>query len=425
MIKTSCYIVNFNAKEYLLKCIDSVVKTIPDDIEICVIDNASTDGSVEAVKSQYGNKIRCVVNSVNLGGAGGFNTALNDAVKNNREYAVLLDNDICVDESSINNMVDYLTKHSDVGAVGAKIMIMDRPDYIQEFGGHLDMNRYYFKTDYWYEKDNGTESEIESDWLSSCALATRVEAVKKTNMFPEENFIFWDDIQFTWEIKRAGYRLISLSNAKVWHKGKKKKATNTASAYYAMRNRTKFFSICEDEDKLELFCRRILEEYFDIIFGSRLKKLNSANTSRIFALDDFVNKRYGKARNEVIFDSAESTDLIEELCTNVNKVFIDQNSSYDTNFEGTIKALAERLDKLDGVSIVNDESEAQLIFVPCEHVKTVKSDILPRIWFDSYLNVISSDEDYKRIEAYPLLKKEFVDLHFDWLLQGIISERKR
>ena len=109
--------------------------------------------------------------AVNIGGAGGFNTALKDAVINNREYAVLLDNDICVGESCICNMIEYLTQCSDVGAVGAKIMIMDQPDFIQEFGGHLDMNRYYFTTNYWYEKDNGTEDVIESDWLSSCALA--------------------------------------------------------------------------------------------------------------------------------------------------------------------------------------------------------------------------------------------------------------
>jgi len=381
-MKCMCYIINYNAKEYLIQCLDSVICACgeTEGVEICVVDNASNDGSVEAVRDRYDNKVRVIVNDENTGGAGGFNTALKDAIECKVDYAVLLDNDIKVDRESINNMLSLLCDNDDVGAVGAKIMTMDRPDFIQEFGGHLDMDHYYFTTDYWYELDNGTEGIIESDWLSSCAIAVRIEAVKKTHLFPQENFLYWDDIQFTWEMKQAGYRLVSLAAAKVWHKGKKKVVTNTASAYYAMRNRTKFFSICEDENKLDKLCESLLEEYFDIFFGSSLKGLDSTNSSRMMALDDFVNKRYGKIPQRALFD----------------------------------------------IVIKDEESDVKKEdYVFCEHVTKVKENILPKIWVDKYSNKISTEDDYRKVQAYPHLKEMFVKLHYEWLMNGIVEERKR
>lgn len=382
MIYITCYIVNFNAKEYLIPCIKSTIEATKamDIVEICVVDNASSDGSIEAVKNTFGDDIRVISNIENKGGAGGFNTALRDAIDKNRKYALLLDNDILVDSECLKHLISYMESNECVGAVGPKILIMDQPDFIQEFGGHLDMDHYYFKTDYWYEADNIEESEIECDWLSSCTLGVRIDAVKKTNLFPEENFLYWDDIQFTWEIKKAGYRLIALSSAKVWHKGKKKEVTNTASAYYAMRNRTKFFSICEKSENLDKLCRSLLGEYFDILFGSSLKGLKNTNSSRMIALDDFVHKSYGKIPDKALFE-------------------------------------------LERISPEFESSNVE--YVQCDHITKICENILPKIWVDKYLNKIVTEEDYKRVQAYPYTKEMFIDLHYEWLMQGIVAERKR
>lgn len=383
MDTVACYIVNYNARDYAVNCIMSVLESdyvSKNEIPVILVDNASTDDSVSAVKGTFRDQIRIICNKENKGGAGGFNTALVDAIANKLDYVVLFDNDIRIDKNCIESMVSYLNDNPDVGAVGAKIMTMDRPDFIQEFGGHLDMDHYYFTTDYWYELDNGTEEIIESDWLSSCAIAVRIEAVKKTHLFPQENFLYWDDIQFTWEMKQVGYRLVSLAAAKVWHKGKKKVVTNTASAYYAMRNRTKFFSICEDDNKLDKLCKGLLGEYFDIFFGSSLKGLDSMNSSRMLALDDFVNKRYGKIPQRALFD----------------------------------------------IIIKDEESDVKKEdYVLCEHVTKVKENILPKIWVDKYSNKISTEDDYRKVQAYPHLKEMFVKLHYEWLMNGIVEERKR
>lgn len=427
MNNSVCYIVNYNAKDDLIGCLKSIIH-VKDEIEnlsICVVDNASTDGSVDFVRNIFGNKVELIENKENVGGSGGFNVALEDAVKRGIDKAILLDNDIHAEKSCINNMINYLDLHKDVGAVGAKIMIMDRPNIIQEFGSHLDMQHFNFKTDYWHEEDNGTEKEIESEYLSSCALAVRMEAVKKTNLFPAENFLFWDDLQFTWEIAKAGYRLVSLSDAKVWHKGNRKAITNTSRAYYGMRNRVKFFSICVSEDRLNEYCESILGECFDIIFGSGLKGLDKMNSARMIALDDFVHKKYGKISDKAYWEIKGSVDKIADLSVEDKTVYIREQDCDMDDINAVVSNLKDRLDRLGVAGYSEDEDSADIVFAPCKHITKVRNNILPAIWFDSFLNVIVSDDDYNRVLAMPYMKQMFVDLHYDWLMQGIIEERKR
>lgn len=427
MIDTTCYIINYNAKDFLIPCLESVINAVKEikNIEICVVDNASIDGSVEAVQTKFGDNVRVISNKENLGGAGGFNTALRDSIKYKREFAILFDNDILVDDLCVKNMLVYLKSHNYVGAVGAKIMMMDKPDFIQEFGGHLDFDDYYFKTDYWYERDCGTEDEIESEWLSSCAFAVRLEAVQKTKLFPEDNFLFWDDIQFTWEIRRCGYKLISLSNSKVWHKGKKKVVTNTSSAYYAMRNRIRFFSRAIQDGIEKDFCKKILEVFFDIFFGSTLKGLDKVNASRMFALDDFVNKKFGKIRADALFQIDGEQDKIADVCRECGKVFIKNYDINSKSYRLVLENLKERLSSIENVILIENEKKADVIFVPCEHIFEVKHNILPEIWVDKYLNCIATDDDFNRVMAMPYIKEMFVKLHYDWLMKGIIAERER
>ena len=134
MPKAACYICNYNGKEYIGNCIKSILGQIEinESFHLYMVDNASTDGSAEWVTASFGSNVTIIRNAKNLGGAGGFNTALRDAIEKGYEYVILLDNDIVVAKKCIDNLVKYLDSHLDVGCVGAKIMIMDRPDYIQE-----------------------------------------------------------------------------------------------------------------------------------------------------------------------------------------------------------------------------------------------------------------------------------------------------
>jgi len=69
-------ICNYNKRDYVMQCIQSVIDSKMQDFDIYVVDNASQDDSVEMIQKQYGNKVNLIVNKENLGGSGGFNTGL-------------------------------------------------------------------------------------------------------------------------------------------------------------------------------------------------------------------------------------------------------------------------------------------------------------------------------------------------------------
>ncbi len=452
MARVGCYICNFNGKDYVINCIASVLgqKEISDDFRLYVVDNASTDGSVEAVHEKFGDKVEVIQNAVNLGGAGGFNRGLQHAQQCNYDYVVLLDNDIVVGDGCIDNLIRYIDSDRSIGCVGTKIMIMDRPEYIQEFGGQLDWEKYDLIKDYWYEQDTGTEDVIESDWVSSCALIARVDAVRKTTLFPEENFLFWDDIDFTYQFKMAGYKVMSLASAKVYHKGKKKPVTNTALGYYGMRNRVKFFARYEKQDRLPYFCKSILDQYFQTFFGSASKGFLKANSSRMFALDDFVHKHYGRIDDGKLYEMDEKKDSLYFALEGVRSVQIEYPE--DESLLEAVGVLCRRLDDYPEIkkTILVDagencqqkkaalkkyyENEIEvselcksdgLVMKPCTHFREVHENIYPRVWFDKYLNCIVKEDEYYRVQAFPYMKEFFINMFYEWLMTGILKERTR
>lgn len=451
MARVGCYICNFNGRDYVVNCAASVLgqMEISDNFRLYVVDNASTDDSVTELQKRFGNKVEIIQNDVNLGGAGGFNTGLRHAQQCDYDYVILLDNDITVADGCINNLIQYIDQDSSIGCVGTKIMIMDRPEYIQEFGGQLDWEQYDLIKDYWYELDTGTEDVIESDWVSSCALIARVDAVKKTTLFPEENFLFWDDIDFTYQFKKAGYKVMSLASAKVYHKGKKKPVTNTALGYYGMRNRVKFFSKYEEQDRLPHFCRNILEQYFHTFFGSASKGFLKANSSRMFALDDFVHKCYGRIADYKLYKMDEKQDSLHFALKNVKSVLIEYPE--DESLLEAVGVLCRRLDEYPeiekAVLVKNPGDEKhgknvlrryyekeihftdaytdELVMKPCIHFRNVQENIFPKIWFDKYLNCIVDEDGYDRVQAFSYMKDFFVNTLYEWLMAGILEERKR
>lgn len=455
MFTTGCYVCNFNGKEYAKKCIQSVLEQtqVGEDFHLFLVDNASTDGSVECIRKEYGRKVTIIENTVNLGGAGGFNRALKDAVEKNYTYVILLDNDVTLAPDCILKMTKYMEAHADVGCIGAKIMMMDHPEYMQEFGVHLDFEHYNLIHDYWFELDQGTEDVIESDCVASCALMARVSCLNKTNLFPEENFLYWDDLEFTYQIKLTGYRVISLASAVAYHKGKKKPCNNTAPGYYGMRNRLKFFSKYESKDRLPHLCRNTLEDCFQYFFGSALKGFHSSNSSRMFALDDFVHKQYGIIAPDKLYSMDEKADRVNAIVKNQKMVYVELSGEMNDQLLEAVGVLFRRLDEMDHIEktilLISSEQQREeisvqlkryyendiefairpdekgVIFRPCSHVKDITEDIRPVVWFDKYLNCVENQEDYGYIKAYPYLKEFFINTHYEWLMKGIVAERKR
>ena len=99
MKKIGIVICNYNKEDMVLDCIQSILESKFTDYKLFVVDNASTDHSVEKIREKYGSVVELIVNSENLGGSGGFNAGLRKAYAEGYPYLMCVDNDALLDEN--------------------------------------------------------------------------------------------------------------------------------------------------------------------------------------------------------------------------------------------------------------------------------------------------------------------------------------
>ncbi len=102
MRKIGVVICNYNKRDYVLNCIASMLKQSV-EADIYVVDNASADGSAEAVRQKYGQQVTLIENKDNLGGSGGFNTGLRRVLQEDYTYIMLMDNDVVADVDAVKH----------------------------------------------------------------------------------------------------------------------------------------------------------------------------------------------------------------------------------------------------------------------------------------------------------------------------------
>lgn len=206
--KVSVVILNWNGKPYIKECLDSVLNTDYQNLEIIVVDNASTDGSQEIIKNEYP-QIILFENPKNLGFCNGNNMGIKRA---SGDIIVLLNNDTKVDKDWIKEIVKKADDPK-VGVVGCKLYfpksrIIQSLGYREKFIG-------FWENIGTGQEDKGQFDNIEDvDYVSGAALAVKREVLQKVGLLrPPE------DIDLCYRARKAGYRVVVAPNAIVYHYG--------------------------------------------------------------------------------------------------------------------------------------------------------------------------------------------------------------
>lgn len=442
MNKIGVFICNYNGKNWVIGCVDSLFDQTYKEFDIYLVDNASTDGTVETVKEKYKNNVSIFCNAENLGGSGGFDQGLQIGLAKGYEYIVLLDNDIMLDSRVLENMKDYLDNHLDVGIVGAKVMIMDKPDTIQDYGNFLDFENYREKNDYVWKKDTDNLPDVNyCDYVPSCAIMIRAHMLKVSGTMPVDNFIYYDDIELSYKMTQHGWKIAALGNAKVWHKGGFRKAEiNTFSRYYFTRNRLHFFAKYISENDIDRYIETILTNIYMQLAGLYNKGKTELFYTMIYAFDDFLHNVRGKADEYKIMQIKEHMTPFERVVSQKEKIKITLINNYEEKDEldifhvllyivGTIrrrdpkKKIWISLKECDYSKVSFEEKWKKVLTMDkpefyvndifcrdiedfdlnlkiCEHVKAVNQNILPYIYVDRYCNCIASESDYQYFSSY-------------------------
>lgn len=230
----SVIIVNWNGRQFIGPCLDSLREQLFRDFEIIVVDNGSQDGSVEYIRRQFPETVLLAL-SHNLGFAGGSNAGIKASTG---RYIALLNNDTIVSRDWLTELVRAVEDNSSVGMWASKILSMDNPEILDNTGLLL----------YWdgigrgrgrLEDDRGQyDSELDVFFPSGCAALFSREVLDMVGLFDEEYFAYADDVDLGLRSRLAGWGCRYVPTARVYHKySASSSAHSPFKAYLVERNR--------------------------------------------------------------------------------------------------------------------------------------------------------------------------------------------
>jgi|Deesub1362B_J571_1020462.scaffolds.fasta_scaffold00706_11 GT2 family glycosyltransferase len=214
MPTVSVIIVNYNGIHLLKDCLESLREQTYKDFETILVDNASTDGSLEFVRRVYPG-VRIVANSVNKGYGGGNNNGIRIA---EGKYIAVLNNDTKVDRDWLKNLVSAVEVDSSIGMCASKILNYHNPDIIDNTG-MLMYRDGLARGRGRLERDLGQYDRQEEVFFpSGCAALYRKEMFDDIGLFDEDFFLYLDDVDIGLRGRLAGWRCIYVPEAVVYHR---------------------------------------------------------------------------------------------------------------------------------------------------------------------------------------------------------------
>lgn len=259
----SIIIVNFNDKPYLEECLSSIEENTQNlDFEILIVDNNSSDGSQEFIKQNYPN-IKLITNEENVG----FAKALNRGLRESKgEFFLFLNTDTVVYPNALSPLLKELKTNPGIGAIGPALLRGENA-YQVSFGKSVSFAsqifQKYFLNPFYKLRLKSSQKRKEVGWLSAACFMTRREILEDVDLFDENFFLYFEDIDLCYRIRKKGWNLLFLPQARVFHKGGTSTRLDKVSSRFEYR-RSQLYFYQKHNSKVSLFLLRV---YFVLNFG--------------------------------------------------------------------------------------------------------------------------------------------------------------
>jgi len=230
-------ILNTNRRDDTLACLASLQGNTYREHKAVVLDNASTDGSVDAIRTAFP-QVEVVQLTANLGYAGNNNVGIRQAMKEHPEWILLLNEDTVLAPECLERMVEAGAADPRIGIIGPLVYHFDSPDVIQSAGGKLDR--------YWQASHIGQNQRDygqfiqprDVDWISGCCIVIRRQVMEQVGVLDERYFYYWEETELCIRARKHRWRIVHVPQAKLWHKGVQVDyKPGPCVTYYATRNR--------------------------------------------------------------------------------------------------------------------------------------------------------------------------------------------
>jgi GT2 family glycosyltransferase len=292
-------ILSSNRKDDTLECIDSLKMNDYDAHKIILLDNQSTDGTVDAVLAVQP-AVQIIELVENRGYAGNNNVGIKIALEQGADWILIANDDTDFAPDCLAKMVEVGNSDATIGILGPMVYHHDEPNMIQSAGGVLGRN--------WLgmhlgrnEVDHSQFSEPHPvEWLSGCAILVRRDVIDQIGMLDERFFMYSEEKEWCMRASKAGWKLVNVPGAKVWHKGVQRYyQPKPYVTYYMTRNH--LLLLAKHRAPLQVWWIAFVH-YFRTIMSWGLKPKWRDKREHMFAMlhgiTDFIFHRWGRMRDQ-------------------------------------------------------------------------------------------------------------------------------
>lgn len=236
---------NWNQLDLTSACLKSLAQQDYPNYQVLLVDNGSTDGSARALHDMYP-WVRIIEIPQNVGYSAANNVGIEHALEQGTDYVLLLNNDTQVDQRMLSQLVSAAESDPSVGIVGPTMYYWDPPDMI--WGGD---NRIDWKRARLIRRGFGNlcppstlcrQAPRDTDYVDTCAILAKRKVFQTVGLLDTRYFINFDDLDWNVRARKAGYRILYVPAACMWHKVSATMGIGSpATTYYMTRNALLFF----------------------------------------------------------------------------------------------------------------------------------------------------------------------------------------
>ena len=336
----SIIILNYNAGNLLLNCVDSVFKSTYPNFEVLVVDNISTDNSHAVCKKKF-EKIHLIENKENLGYCEGNNVGIRNA---NGEFVVILNPDTIVEPNWLNHLMSAYNEFGE-GLYQPKFFSLNEKHVLQSTGNMLHIFGFGFAKDKGKIDDEKMESVEKINYASGTCLFTSKIVLDKIGLLDPFLFLYHDDLDLGWRAAHIGINSFYVPKSIIYHAESYSIKWSSKKFYWLERNRkycllTHYSKETYAKMRLSLFLVDLCVWLFYLSKGFLGAKIKAE-------LDIFRNRKTIKIRHNQLekMKIVSDKDLIEKF---PDEIFVPKNVSepvFNQLFNKILSALSKKVKK--------------------------------------------------------------------------------
>jgi len=243
--------INCNQLEVTCEFLESTKKLVYPNYEIILVDNASDEDPSEVIQKRFPH-VKYIRSLTNLGFSGGNNVGI---VSASGDFYFIVNNDTEVTPTLLDNLIEPFFSDDSIGIVSPKIRYFSHPNIIQ-YAGYTEINPFTGRNrPYGFKQEDHGQFDIPgpTSYAHGAAMMVKRKVVNEVGLMPEEFFIYYEELDWSAQVRKAGYTIFYQPTALIFHKESMTMGKESLrKAFYQNRNRILFMR--RNSTRFQFFC---------------------------------------------------------------------------------------------------------------------------------------------------------------------------